>query len=74
MLGVAMVSPRTSVNSRSFDPKYRFTSIAVTPAPAAISRTPTPSYPARAKADRAEMRIAARVTAAFRFRFFDDRA
>ena len=37
-----------------------------TPAPLAISRTPTPSYPARAKARRAETRIASRVAAASR--------
>jgi hypothetical protein len=32
-----------SANSCSLDPKYLFTIIAVTPAPLAISRTPTPS-------------------------------
>src|ERR1700722_6354357 len=68
MLGVAIVSATTSANSFSFDPKYRLISIAVTPAPLAISRTPTPSYPARANARRAEARIALRVAAAFRRR------
>ncbi len=68
MLGDAMVSAMTSAKSRSFDPKYRLISIAVTPAPFAISRTPTPSYPARAKARRAAARIALRVALAFRGR------
>src|SRR5260370_16045 len=52
MLGVATVSATTSANSCSFDPKYRLISIAVTPAPFPISRTPAPSYPPRAKARR----------------------
>jgi hypothetical protein len=68
ILGVAMVWATTSANSCSLDPKYRLISIAVTPPSLAISRTPTPSYPDRAKARWAEARIAARVAAAFRRR------
>src|SRR5260370_28661298 len=68
MLGVAIVSAMTSANKRYFDPKYRLIRIAVTPAPSAISRTPTPSNPARTNARRAEARIALRVAAAFRRR------
>jgi hypothetical protein len=48
------------------DPKYRLTSMAVTPAAAAISRTPTPSYPCRVKAVTADSRIARRVAVALR--------
>ena len=57
-----------SANSCSFDPKYRFTSMAVTPASPAMSRTPTPSYPALAKLRMAEANIASRVAAALRGR------
>ncbi|MNL47795.1 hypothetical protein D3C87_1706010 [compost metagenome] len=41
MPGAASTVSTTSSNSWSFDPKYRLTSIAVTPAASAISRTPT---------------------------------
>jgi hypothetical protein len=48
----------TFSNNPSLDPKYRLTSIAVTPASAAISRTPTPLYPLRVNAVTADSRIA----------------
>jgi hypothetical protein len=66
--GGANETSTASANSFSFDPNYRFTTMAVTPASPAISRTPTPSYPARAKCLTAEFRMASRVAAAFRDR------
>ena len=42
-VGGANETSTASANSCSFDPKYLFTIIAVTPASLAISRTPTPS-------------------------------
>jgi hypothetical protein len=66
--GCAKDVSTASANNCSLDPKYLFTSMAVTPASPAISRTPTPSYPARAKLRMAEFKIASRVAAALRGR------